>query len=62
MYVYSQPAGPAYGKLLDVMARATTGLDLAWMCKKWEVNPGRLDERFLSGHNRPSIMSLSTFC
>lgn len=61
-YVYSQPAGPAFGELLDVMARATTRLDLAWRRKKREVNPGRLDERFLSGHSRPSLMSLPTFC
>lgn len=57
MYVYSQAAGPAFRKLLDAMARATTGLDLAWMRKKREVNPGRLDKRFLSGHIRPSLMS-----
>lgn len=47
-YVYSQPAGPAYGELVDVMARATNRLYLAWKRKKREVNPGRLDERFQS--------------
>lgn len=61
-YVYSQPAGPAFGELVDIMACATTRLDLAWRRKKREVNPGRLDERFLSGHSRPSLMSLPTFC
>lgn len=51
----SQPASPAYGKLLDVMAHATVRLDLAWGGReKREIARGRPDERFLSGHNSPS--------
>lgn len=57
----SHPASPAYGELLDVMARTTIRLDLLWWREKQEDVRGRLDERFLSDHNRLSPMSLLFF-
>lgn len=45
-------------ELLGVMAHATARLNLAWSCEKQEVALCRLKEWFLSGHNRPSTMSL----
>lgn len=47
-----------YRELLDVMARAMTGLKLIWSCEKKEnMIWGRLDEQFLVGHDRPSPKS-----
>ncbi len=46
----SHSSCPVYDKLLEVMAR----LDLPWK----RANGGRLDERFLSGHNPPAQVSL----
>ncbi len=54
----SQPACPAYGELMEVMNRATARLDLQWRHEKGEIARGRLDERFLSQHNRPAPVSL----
>ncbi len=52
---HSQPACPTYDELLDVMSHATEKLDLPW---KREPPRGRLDECFLSGHNRSACTSL----
>ncbi len=54
----SQPACPTYGELMEVMNRATARLDLQWRHEKGEIAHGRLDERFLSEHNRPVPVSL----
>lgn len=54
----SQPASPTYGEMLDVMAHTIARLDLAWGLERMEVTWDRLNERFLSGHNHPSPMSL----
>ncbi len=54
----SQPACPAYGELMEVINRATARLDLQWRHEKGEIAQGRLDERFLSEHNRPAPVSL----
>ncbi len=54
----SQISCPAYEELLEVMERATARLDLPWERTKMAVPQGRLDERYLSGHKRPSQVSL----
>ncbi len=55
----SLPACPAYGELMEVMNRATARLDLQWRHEKGEIARGRLDERFLSEHNRPAPKELT---
>lgn len=55
----SQPPCPVYIELLEVMECATTRLELLWQREKEETACGRLDERFLSGHNRPAPVSLA---
>ncbi|ROJ44208.1 hypothetical protein DPX16_23864 [Anabarilius grahami] len=54
----SQPACSAYSELLKVMAHATQRLDLLWKRKTPQIARGRLDERFLAGHNRRALVSL----
>ncbi len=54
----SQPACPAYGKLMEVINRATARLDLQWRHEKGKIARGRHDEQFLSEHNRPAPVSL----
>ncbi len=52
-------ASPAYGELLDVMARAIARLTLDWSAEVQErASSGRLDERFLAGHKRSAPPSL----
>ncbi len=46
------------GELMEVMNHATATLDLQWRHEKGEIACGRLDERFLSEHNRPAPVSL----
>lgn len=41
----------AYDELLEVMCYVTDRLDLPWRHERCEIACGRLDERFLSGHN-----------
>ncbi len=53
-----QSSCPAYDELLEVMERATARLDLPWKRAKMVAPRGRLDERYLSGHNRPARVSL----
>ncbi len=48
----------AYDELLEVMEHATARLDLLWKRAKMVAPRGRLDERYLSGHNRPARVSL----
>ncbi len=55
----SQPACPAYGEVMEVMNHATVRLDLQWRHEKGEIARGRLDEQFLSEHNRTAPVSLS---
>ncbi len=47
-----------YEELLEVMKHATVRLDLHWRHEKGGVAHSRLDERFLSGHNLPALVSL----
>ncbi len=54
----SQTSCPAYEELLEVMERATARLHLPWERTKMAVPPGRLDERYLSGHKPPAQVSL----
>ncbi len=54
----SQSSCPAYEELLEVMERATARLDLPWERTKMAAPRGRLDERYLSGHNPPAQVSL----
>ncbi len=54
----SQTSCPAYEKLLEVMERATARLHLPWERTKMVAPPGRLDERYLSGHKPPAQVSL----
>ncbi len=49
---------PLNEELLDVMERATARLDLPWERTKMVALQGRLDERYLSGHNPPAQVSL----
>ncbi len=53
-----QSSCPAYDELLEVMERATARLDLPWKRAKMVAPRGRLDECYLSGHNRPARVSL----
>ncbi len=53
-----QSSCPAYEELLEVMERATARLDLPWERTKMVAPRGRLDERYLSGHNHPAQVSL----
>ncbi len=53
-----QSSCPAYDELLEVMECATARLDLPWKRAKMVAPRGRLDERYLSGHNRPARVSL----
>ncbi len=53
-----QSSCPAYDELLEVMERATARLDLPWKRAKMVATRGRLDECYLSGHNRPARVSL----
>ncbi len=57
IYEHSQPACPTYEELLEVMERATARLDIQWRHEKVGVVRSRLDERFLSGHNLPALLS-----
>ncbi|ROL46701.1 hypothetical protein DPX16_12594 [Anabarilius grahami] len=54
----SKPPCPAYVELLEVMERASGRLQLPWEHVKRGVACGRLDERFLSGHNKAAPVSL----
>ncbi len=54
----SQTSCPAYEELLEVVERATARLHLLWERTKMAVPPGRLDERYLSGHKPPAQVSL----
>ncbi len=54
----SQTSCPAYEELLEVMERTTARLHLPWERTKMAVPPGRLDERYLSGHKPPAQVSL----
>ncbi len=54
----SQTSCPAYEELLEVMERATTRLHLPWERTKMAAPPGRLDERYLSGHKPPAKVCL----
>ncbi|XP_073708624.1 uncharacterized protein [Garra rufa] len=54
----SLPSCPAYEELLEVMDRATARLDLPWKRARKITPRGRLDERYLSGHNHPAPVSL----
>ncbi|ROI42811.1 hypothetical protein DPX16_7088 [Anabarilius grahami] len=55
---FSRPPCPAYAELLEVMERAAGRLQLPWQREKEETARGRLDERFLSGHNPVTPVSL----
>ncbi len=54
----SQTSCPAYEELLEVMERATARLHLPWERTKMAAPPGRLDERYLSGHKPLAQVSL----
>ncbi|ROL48464.1 Retrotransposon-derived protein PEG10 [Anabarilius grahami] len=54
----SRPPCPAYAELLEVMDRASGRLQLPWGRVWKETARGRLDERFLSGHNPITPVSL----
>ncbi len=54
----SQTSCPAYEELLEVMEHATARLQLPWERTKMAAPPGRLDERYLSGHKPPAQVSL----
>ncbi len=54
----SQTSCPAYEELLEVMEHATARLHLPWERTKMAAPPGRLDERYLSGHKPPAQVSL----
>ncbi|ROJ25309.1 hypothetical protein DPX16_20122 [Anabarilius grahami] len=49
---------PVYAELLEVMEHASGRLQLPWDRVRKEVTRGRLDERFLSGHNKAAPVSL----
>ncbi|ROL44499.1 hypothetical protein DPX16_0387 [Anabarilius grahami] len=55
---FSRPPCPAYAELLEVMERAAGRLQLPWQREREETARGRLDERFLSGHNPVTPVSL----
>ncbi|ROL49311.1 Immunoglobulin heavy variable 3-48 [Anabarilius grahami] len=55
---FSRPPCPAYAELLEVMERAAGRLQLPWQREREETARGRLDERFLSGHNPETLVSL----
>ncbi|ROL55539.1 Ovoinhibitor [Anabarilius grahami] len=55
---FPRPPCPAYAELLEVMERAAGRLQLPWQCEREETARGRLDERFLSGHNPVTPVSL----
>ncbi len=54
----SKTSCPAYEELLEIMERATARLHLPWERTKMVAPPGRLDERYLSGHKPPAQVSL----
>ncbi len=54
----SQTSCPAYEELLEVMEHATARLHLPWERTKMAAPPGRLDERYLSGHKPRAQVSL----
>ncbi len=54
----SQTSCPAYEELLKVMECTTARLHLPWERTKMVALPGRLDERYLSGHKPPAQVSL----
>ncbi len=54
----SQSSYPAYEELLEVMECAMARLDLLWKWTKMVAPRGRLNERYLSGHNPPAQVSL----
>ncbi|KAK2911433.1 hypothetical protein Q8A67_003566 [Cirrhinus molitorella] len=54
----SQTSCPAYEELLEVMDRATVRLDLPWKRARKVAPRGRLDERYLSDHKPPALVSL----
>ncbi len=49
----SLPACPAYSELSDVMVLVTERLNLPWKHEKPKTAHGRLDQRFLAGHDLP---------
>ncbi len=53
-----QSSCPAYDELLEVMERTMARLDLPWKRAKMVAPRGRLDEPYLSVHNRPARVSL----
>ncbi|ROL53170.1 hypothetical protein DPX16_23789 [Anabarilius grahami] len=55
---FSRPPCPAYAELLEVMERAAGRLQLPWQREREETARGRRDERFLSGHNPVTPVSL----
>ncbi|ROL45236.1 hypothetical protein DPX16_17847 [Anabarilius grahami] len=55
---FSRPPCPAYAELLEVMERAAGRLQLPWQREREETARGRLDERFLFGHNPVTPVSL----
>ncbi|ROI16194.1 hypothetical protein DPX16_12312 [Anabarilius grahami] len=55
---FPRPPCPAYAELLEVMERAAGRLQLPWQREREETARGRLDERFLSGHNPVTPVSL----
>ncbi|ROI15326.1 hypothetical protein DPX16_12878 [Anabarilius grahami] len=55
---FPRPSCPAYAELLEVMERAAGRLQLPWQREREETARGRLDERFLSGHNPVTPVSL----
>ncbi|ROI81362.1 hypothetical protein DPX16_14791 [Anabarilius grahami] len=54
----SKPPCPAHAELLEVMERGSGRLQLPWERVKKGAARGRLDERFLSGHNTVAPVSL----
>lgn len=54
----SRPPCPAYAELLEVMDYALGRLQLPWGRVREETARGWLDERFLSGHNPVTPVSL----
>ncbi|XP_016085022.1 serine/threonine-protein kinase WNK2-like [Sinocyclocheilus grahami] len=54
----SQSSCPMYDELLEVMDRATARLDSSWNRAKKVMPRGHLDERLLSSHSVPALMSL----
>ncbi|ROK82361.1 hypothetical protein DPX16_4016 [Anabarilius grahami] len=57
----SKPPCPAYAELLEVMERASGRLQLPWERVKKGVARRRLEERFLSGHNKAAPAVVGKF-